>query len=106
MATQRQKRPVPGRAGSSPPKSRRLVVALVGLVVLLGAGTWFVMAKRQTVTAAEFRGGARLAVDKDVIDFGTVKYNQRVHASFRLRNVGDRELRLPSAPPVEVVEGC
>jgi hypothetical protein len=82
------------------------VLALLGVIVLLGAGTWIYLAKRQTATAAEFRGGARLAIDKDLIDFGTVRYNQRVHASFRLRNVGDRVLLLPSAPLVDVVEGC
>ena len=106
MAKRPQKRPVKGGARGGPQRSRWLVLVLLGIIALLGAGTWVVMGKRQTVTAAEFRGGARLAVDKDLIDFGNVKYNQRVHASFRLRNVGDRVLLLPSAPPVDVVEGC
>jgi len=66
-----------GRAGQQPAESRRLLVALVGLVVLLGAGRGSSWPSGRPVTAAEFRGGARLAVDKDVIDFGTVKYNQR-----------------------------
>ena len=62
--------------------------------------------EREHLAAAEFHGGARLAVDKDLIDFGAVKLGQRVHASFQLRNIGDRVLLLPSAPPVDVVEGC
>jgi hypothetical protein len=59
-----------------------------------------------TGQAEQFRGGPRLAVDKDLIDFGAVRYNQFVEARFQLRNVGDQPLQLPASPPVEVVEGC
>jgi hypothetical protein len=45
-------------------------------------------------------------MDKDLIDFGAVRYNQFVEARFQLRNVGDQPLQLPASPPVEVVEGC
>ncbi len=83
-----------------------MALLLLGAAVLLGVGTWAMLSRQQAVTPPEFRGGARLAVDKDVIDLGTAKLNQRVHVSFRLRNVGDRVLLLPSTPPVEVVEGC
>jgi hypothetical protein len=83
-----------------------LALVLLGAVVLLGAGTWAILSRQYAATPPEFHGGARLAVDKDLIDLGAVKINQRVHASFRLKNVGDRVLLLPSTPPVEVVEGC
>ena len=106
MTTQRRATPARGRAGNSPTRGRRLALVLLGIIVLAGAGTWMLLSKRQPITTAEFHGGARLAVDKELIDFGAVKYNQRVRASFRLRNVGDRVLQLPSTPPVDVVEGC
>ena len=52
------------------------------------------------------RAGPRLAVDRELIDFGAVRYNQFVEARFRLKNVGDQPLRLPASPPLEVAEGC
>jgi hypothetical protein len=71
----------------------------------MGMGT---LLPREAATgqAAQFRGGPRLAVDKDLIDFGAVRYNQFVEARFQLKNVGDQPLQLPASPPVEVVEGC
>ncbi len=56
--------------------------------------------------APAFRGGARLAVDTELIDLGTQPYNRVVEARFQLRNIGDHPLQLPPSPPVEVVEGC
>ncbi len=53
-----------------------------------------------------FRGGARLAVDTELIDLGTQPYNRVVEARFQLKNIGDHPLQLPPSPPVEVVEGC
>jgi len=106
MAQKRQARPAQKGRGKLPSRNRRLVLVVLGVAVLLGVGTWSVLSKRLSAPAAEFHGGARLAVDKDVIDFGAVKLGQRVHASFQLRNIGDRVLLLPSAPPVDVVEGC
>jgi hypothetical protein len=106
MAQKRQAKPAQRGKGKSPPRNRRLVLVLLGVAVLLGGGTWLLLSKRPPAPAAEFHGGARLAVDKDLIDLGAVKLGQRVHASFRLRNIGDRVLLLPSDPPVDVVEGC
>ena len=53
-----------------------------------------------------YQGGPRLAVDRQEIDFGPVRFEKRVQARFRLRNVGDKPLRLTANPRVEVVEGC
>ena len=55
---------------------------------------------------APVRGGPRLSLDKELIDFGPVRYRQYVEVRFRLKNVGDQPLQLPASPPVEVVEGC
>jgi hypothetical protein len=79
------------------------------LVVAVGvtAAAWFFLQRSSPqVVAAQYTGGARLWVDSDYIDFGTVRFEKFVEARFRLRNVGDQPLRLPSNPPVEVVEGC
>jgi hypothetical protein len=87
--------------------ARLRVPALIGLVVVMGLATWFFLPRKSAVSdAAQYRGGPRLAVDRDLIDFGSVRFERRVQARFRLRNVGDKTLRLPAFPPVEVVEGC
>lgn len=87
--------------------SRLLIPGVLLIVVLVGAGTWFFLQKSSPqVVAAQYTGGARLWVDSDYIDFGTVRFEKFVEARFRLRNVGDQPLRLPSNPPVDVVEGC
>jgi hypothetical protein len=51
-------------------------------------------------------GGARLAVDRELIDFGRQPYGKVVQAIFTLRNTGDQILLLPSSLGIEVVEGC
>lgn len=50
--------------------------------------------------------GPRIAVDREVIDFGKRPLDIPVEAVFRVRNVGSAPLRIQGAPQVEVVEGC
>ncbi len=86
---------------------RVLVPGVVAVVVLVAGGTWFFLQRSSPqVVAAQYTGGARLSVDSDYIDFGTVRFEKFVEARFHLRNVGDQPLRLPSNPQVDVVEGC
>jgi hypothetical protein len=84
-----------------------LAPGAIGLALVLGLTIWVLLPRRGPASdAAQFRGGPRLSVEKDLIDFGPVRFESIVRASFRLRNVGDRPLHLPANPPVEVVEGC
>ncbi len=84
-----------------------LVPGALTVVVLAGAATWFFFQRTgPQVVAAQYTGGARLAVDQDLVDFGNVRFEKFVTANFRVRNVGDQPLRLPANPPVQVVEGC
>jgi hypothetical protein len=98
------------RAPKVQPQARRsslLIPGILALVVAVGIGSWFFLQRSSPqVVAAQYTGGARLWVDNDYIDFGTVRFEKFVQASFRLRNVGNQPLRLPSNPPVDVVEGC
>jgi hypothetical protein len=88
-------------------RANLLISAAVGLAILTSVFTWIVLPTEGTTgEAPKFRGGARLAVDTDLIDFGALPYNQMVEARFQLKNVGDHPLQLPASPPVEVVEGC
>jgi hypothetical protein len=94
----------------SQPRSRApkfLIPGILAAVVLVGVATWVLLQRSSPPpAAAQYSGGARLWADSDFIDFGTVRFEKFVEARFRLRNVGDQPLRLPSNPPVDVVEGC
>lgn len=84
-----------------------LIPGVVAVAAVVGAGTWFFLQRSSPPpVAAQYTGGARLSVDNDTIDFGTVRFEKFVTARFRLRNVGDQPLRIASNPPVDVVEGC
>lgn len=83
------------------------ISAAVGAAMLAGAVGWILLPTAGSAgEAPTFRGGARLAVDTELIDLGAQPYNRVVEARFQLKNVGDRPLQLPPSPPVEVVEGC
>ncbi len=87
--------------------SKLLIPALLAVALAAGAATWFFLQKSSPqVVAAQYTGGPRLAVDKDFIDFGTVRFEKFVTASFRLRNVGDQPLRLAVDRRVDAIEGC
>jgi hypothetical protein len=89
-------------------RRRRLVVAgILGAALLAGLTTWAVYPSPSPLGAAvPYQGGPRLAVDREEIDFGSVRFDKMVQARFRLKNVGDQPLQIATAPRVEVVEGC
>ena len=104
----RQRREERARALARRRGSRILRVALVGVAVALagGAGAWYGLAQRSEVVPVTVKGGPRLEVDRDTIDFGARRFEQWVKATFILRNVGDQPLRLAADPPVLIAEGC
>lgn len=91
-----------------PPRRSGLVVWSVILVALVaGLATWYFIPRRSPLSdAASYHGGPRLAVDKELIDFGDRHFNRFVEARFLLRNVGDQPLKLAADSPVEAIEGC
>jgi hypothetical protein len=90
------------------PRRRPWIHGVIGLALVAGVAAIWAAVPRDGATGepAMHRGGPRLAIDQELIDFGAVRYNQFVEARFRLKNVGDQPLRLPASPPIEVVEGC
>ena len=98
------------RSSKEPERSRRPRLLAPGVVVLAlaaGIAAWLLLPQRGHLSdAATYHGGARLLVDKGLIDFGPVRFDRIVKASFRLRNVGDQPLRLALNPQVEAIEGC
>ncbi len=89
-------------------RRRRLLVAgLLSVAVLAGLATWYFLQGQSPLSAAPpYRGGPRLAVDREEIDFGPVRFEKMVQARFRLKNVGDQPLQIATGSRVEVVEGC
>jgi hypothetical protein len=88
-------------------KSRLLLPGALVLAVLVGSATWFFLQKPASITfAAEYKGGPRLAVENELIGFGTVRFGRMVETRIRLRNVGDQPLRLAVDPRLEAIEGC
>jgi hypothetical protein len=87
---------------------RRLVVSgFISVAVLAGLATWYFYPRPSALSAAQpYQGGPRMAVDKELIDFGPVRFDKMVQARFLLRNVGDQPLQVAANPPVEAVEGC
>ena len=89
-------------------RRRTILSALAGTAAafLMGAGVWYAIGQRSEVAPVTFKGGPRLEVDRETIDFGAQRFEQWVKAKFTLRNVGDQPLRLASNPAVLVTEGC
>jgi len=77
------------------------------LLIVLAAGYIFATSRSpKTGAAIEVSGAPALKVDTAQIDFGDVKVDTPVSASFEISNVGDQPLRFSKLPVVEVVEGC
>jgi hypothetical protein len=107
MAHRRTTTVTAGPHGIQRGRGRLTISAAVGLAMLATAVAWICLpTDGRAGEAPTFRGGARLTVDKDLIDLGTQPYNRVVEARFQLKNIGDHALQLPASPPVEVVEGC
>ncbi len=84
-----------------------LVSGAICVALLAGVAAWTLLPREGPVSqAVQFARGPRLAVDRDLIDFGPVPFEQIVRARFHVRNVGDEPLQLVGSPEVVVVEGC
>jgi HYDIN/CFA65/VesB-like, Ig-like domain len=78
------------------------------LIIVVGFLTWRegTSGTRAASATPQVTGSPELSVDRDSIDFGKVPLNQTVRAEFKLKNVGDRPLRILGQPRVELVKGC
>ncbi|HSB71771.1 MAG TPA: hypothetical protein VLH58_14010 [Candidatus Methylomirabilis sp.] len=107
MGKHKQRNKPSAKALSRPRRARFLVPGALALAVVAGLVTWYLLPRQSPLSdAAQFRGGARLAVDKELIDFGTIRFNKMVDARFLLKNVGDQPLKLAVDQRVEAIEGC
>ena len=112
MSASNKKRSTSKNANTQPNKSGKSNLPLIvvgGGVVLVVLAAIFVYNSNQppkSVVPLEVSGAPALKVDKERVDFGDVKVDNPVTASFEIVNVGDQPLLFDEAPKVEVVEGC
>lgn len=98
-----------GKEGSTSGKLNIPLILVGGgiLLIVLAAGYIFATSRSpEAGSTVEVSGAPALKVDKEQIDFGDVKVDTPVSASFEISNVGDQPLRFSKLPVVEVVEGC
>jgi len=98
-----------GKAGSTSGKLNIPLILVGGgiLLIVLAAGYIFATSRTSEAgVAIEVSGAPALQVDKAQIDFGDVKVDTPVSATFEISNVGDQPLRFSKLPVVEVIEGC
>lgn len=81
------------------------VVAVIALVVIVGAVLLLSRGNQSTVTA-DVTGKPNLVVDKTEIDFGDVRFEKPVTAVFTLINTGDKPLQILQEPRLELLQGC
>jgi len=82
-----------------------LVIGGVGLILILSAV--FLSGIGREKSGIKVTGAAKIQVDQDVYDYGTVKLGGvPIRTVVQITNVGDQTLRFTEAPYIEVLEGC
>jgi len=78
------------------------------LIIVVGFLAWRggTSGTKSASATPQVTGSPKLSVDRDSIDFGKVPLDQTVRAEFKLKNIGDRPLRILGEPRVELVKGC
>jgi len=83
-------------------------VVPVGGLLLLGAALLLARPGGEEPALAPIQvvGQAAIRVDRELIDYGDVRFNVQKNFTFTVTNVGDERLRFQQAPYIEVVQGC
>lgn len=87
-------------------KSNKSIFFVIGGVIIVLISSLLALQNKPTTYIAEVEGKPSLQVDEDKIDLGDVRLGTTVQTSFKIRNVGDQELKFTQVPFVEVKEGC
>lgn len=89
-----------------PPLWQQPIFLIGSLVVVVFTLLGLYLASRGPAYVPEITGGAHVAVDKEEVDYGDVKFDTTVVSEFKVKNVGDEPLIILGEPVVEIVEGC
>lgn len=78
-----------------------VLAVVVGIVLIAQAGS-----SKAGNEASSGSGAARIAVDREQIDEGTIQLGKTIQTVFKIHNVGTQDLTFQGEPRVEVAEGC
>jgi hypothetical protein len=87
-------------------KYRKQKKSLPWLFVVLGGGLLLVAALLFANRGGEGSGTPSIAVDRQKIDYGDVKFNIEKTFAIKVTNSGDGTLRFKEQPYIEILEGC
>lgn len=79
---------------------------MVPVLAIAFFGFWAFNRPSEPPPEPAFKGGPRIAVDRDSYDFGYVPVEKERRYTFTIRNVGDQVLRLEKQPLIKTLEGC
>jgi hypothetical protein len=99
--TKRKRRPLPWWKKIGP-----VTLGIGGLLIFSIAAFIFVLANQTAPKVQPLVSGPGLQVDREVIDFGEVRMDIPIRATFKLTNVGDEPVRFVRQPYIQVLEGC
>jgi hypothetical protein len=83
-----------------------LPAAIGGAVLAFVSLALLTLSNRQPAYTPEVTGGPRAEIDQREVEHGDVRFETLVESVYRVRNIGDRPLRILNEPWVEVIEGC
>ena len=78
-----------------------LVALMIGGLILIVAAILF-----SQMLGSSAGGTPVLSVDREVIDYGTVKFETPLSFKITVTNTGDGPLRFKQEPKIQVLEGC
>jgi hypothetical protein len=110
MSKKKKVKVKPYKKRTAKPKSKLPMLYIgIGAALVVVVAVWFIVnnQKDSSVTESELTGAPpKLEVDKELIDFGDVPFNEFVTARFKVSNTGGQPLHFTQNPYVEIVEGC
>jgi hypothetical protein len=92
---QPRKQPL-GKQPSRKQPSRGLIALGIGGLLIVAAVVYFVLPS----------GTPKLAVDREKIDYGYVKFNTKKTFAIHVTNTGDGVLKFKQQPSIKVLAGC
>jgi hypothetical protein len=85
---------------------QRSLIQITGLALVVLIGFLLLQALFQPSYLPEVTGKPSAVIDQTYFDYGDVVNGTVIQTTFRIKNVGDKELTVLRAPQVQVVEGC
>lgn len=85
-----------------------LILLATGVLLVFAVILFFTIGNKPEDNSTLANTGAppSLSVNSEEINFGDVKFNKMVNASFVVTNTGGQPLKFTKQPYIELIEGC